>query len=82
MKRLNCFSGKNHFYRANRDLGRIFKTEYILKYMSDKNLRQRKKKANCRLMLNEEDNIKHILHYWLVKLIRAILFVNSIQKIL
>ncbi len=41
MKRLNGFSGKNHFYRANRELGRIFKTEYILKYMSDKNLRQK-----------------------------------------
>jgi len=41
MKRLNGFSGKNHFYRANRELGRIFKTEHILKYMSDKTLRQR-----------------------------------------
>lgn len=41
MKRLNGFSGKNHFYRANRELGRIFKTEYIIKCMSDKNQRQK-----------------------------------------
>ena len=41
MKRLNGHTGKNHFYRANRELGRIFKTEHILKYMSDTALRQR-----------------------------------------
>jgi TnpA family transposase len=45
MKRLNGFSGKNHFYRANRELGRIFKTEYILRYMSDKALRQKVRKG-------------------------------------
>lgn len=41
MSRLNGFTQKNHFYRANRELGRIFKTEHILQYMSDKALRQR-----------------------------------------
>lgn len=41
MKRLNGYTGKNHFYRASRELGRIFKTEHILKYMSDNALRQR-----------------------------------------
>lgn len=41
MKRLNGYSGKNHFCRANRELGRIFKTEHILQYMSNKALRQR-----------------------------------------
>jgi TnpA family transposase len=30
LKRLVGFSAKNRFYRANRDLGRIFKTEFIL----------------------------------------------------
>ena len=35
LKRLAGYCGKNHFYRANRELGRIFKTEYILQYMSD-----------------------------------------------
>ena len=30
LKRLVSFSAKNRFYRANRDLGRIFKTEFIL----------------------------------------------------
>jgi hypothetical protein len=32
LKRLVGFSAKNRFYRANRDLGRIFKTEFILQY--------------------------------------------------
>ena len=41
MSRLNGFTQKNHFYRANRELGRVFKTEHILQYMSDKALRQR-----------------------------------------
>lgn len=41
LKRLAAFSGKNHFYRANRELGRIFKTEYILQFMSDPVVRQR-----------------------------------------
>lgn len=45
MKRLNGFSSKNHFYRANRELGRIFKTEHILTYMSDKTLRQRTRRG-------------------------------------
>jgi TnpA family transposase len=40
LKRLAAYSGKNHFYRANRELGRIFKTEYILQFMSDPLIRQ------------------------------------------
>lgn len=35
LKRLNGYTGKNQFYRANRELGRIFKTIRILKFMSD-----------------------------------------------
>lgn len=45
LKRLNGYTGKNHFYRANRELGRIIKTEYILQYMSDKSLRQRTRRG-------------------------------------
>lgn len=45
MKRLNGFTGKNHFYRANRELGRVFKTDHILQYMSDKSLRQRTRRG-------------------------------------
>lgn len=41
LKRLAGYSGKNHFYRANRELGRIYKTEYILQYMFDPHTRQR-----------------------------------------
>ena len=35
------FSAKNRFYRANRDLGRIFKTEFLLSYLSEPRLRAR-----------------------------------------
>ena len=35
------FSRKNLFYRANRELGRVFKTEFILQYMSQSPLRRR-----------------------------------------
>ena len=41
LKRLASYSAKNSFYRANRDLGRIFKTEFILEYMSQPELRSR-----------------------------------------
>ena len=35
LNRLVGFSAKNRFYRTNRDLGRIFKTEFILQYLSE-----------------------------------------------
>ena len=41
LKRLAAFSSKNRFYRANRELGRVFKTEFILHYMSQPQLRSR-----------------------------------------
>ena len=41
LRRLAGFSAKNGFYRANRDLGRILKTEFILQYMSEPALRTR-----------------------------------------
>ena len=41
LRRLAGFSAKNGFYRANRDLGRILKTEFILQYMSQPALRTR-----------------------------------------
>ncbi len=41
LKRLASYSKKNHFYRANRELGRVFKTEFILQYMSQPLLRRR-----------------------------------------
>jgi TnpA family transposase len=51
MKRLNGFTGKNHFFRANRELGRIFKTDHILQYMSNQALRSRTRKG---LLKNEQ----------------------------
>ena len=41
LKRLVSYSAKNRFYRANRDLGRVLKTEFILSYMSQPQLRAR-----------------------------------------
>jgi hypothetical protein len=41
LRRLVGFSAKNRFYHANRDLGRIFKTEFILQYLSEPELRRR-----------------------------------------
>jgi len=41
LKRLVAYNGKNHFYCANRELGRLFKTEHILQYPSDPRMRQR-----------------------------------------
>jgi TnpA family transposase len=45
LKRLTGFSPKNHFYRANRELGRIFKTKNILNYMTDPLLRQNRRRG-------------------------------------
>jgi TnpA family transposase len=41
LKRLVSFNNKNHFYRANREIGRIIKTENILLYISDPLLRKK-----------------------------------------
>jgi len=40
LKRLNSMSKKNKFYRANRSLGRIKKTEFILNYLSQPPMRR------------------------------------------
>lgn len=45
LKRLLSFNSKNHFYRANRELGRIIKTENILLYMSDPLLRKKRRRG-------------------------------------
>jgi TnpA family transposase len=51
LKRLVGYTGKNHFYRANRELGRIFKTEHILRVMSDPLTRRRMRRG---LLKSEE----------------------------
>lgn len=45
LKRLAGFTGKNHFYRANRELGRIYKTEYVLRILSDPVARQNQRRG-------------------------------------
>ena len=44
LKRLAGYSGKNRIYRASRELGRVFKTEFILSYLSKPELRSRVRK--------------------------------------
>jgi TnpA family transposase len=41
LKRLVAFGPKNRFYRAVRELGRVFKTEFILNYLDQPDLRRR-----------------------------------------
>jgi TnpA family transposase/predicted transcriptional regulator len=41
LKRLASCTAKNRFYRANRDLGRVFKTEFLLSYLCEPQLRSR-----------------------------------------
>jgi TnpA family transposase len=41
LKRLASCTAKNRFYRANRDLGRLLKTEFLLGYLSEPQLRSR-----------------------------------------
>jgi TnpA family transposase len=45
LKRLASCTAKNRFYRANRDLGRIIKTEFLLSYLSEPPLRSRIRKG-------------------------------------
>ena len=45
LRRLNGFTGKNHFYRANRELGRIIRTEHTLDFMSDPDIRRRTRRG-------------------------------------
>ena len=45
LRRLNGFTGKNHFYRANRELGRIVRTEYTLGFLSDPEMRRRNRRG-------------------------------------
>lgn len=40
LKHLVTYSGKNRFYKANQEFGRIIKTEFILQYLSDPILRK------------------------------------------
>ena len=39
LQRLNRFQASNRFYAADRDLGRALKTESVLQYMSEPQLR-------------------------------------------
>ena len=45
LRRLNGFTGKNHFYRANRELGRLIRTEHTLDFLSDPDMRRRTRRG-------------------------------------
>ncbi len=45
LQRLNRFKPTNRFYAANRELGRLLKTEFLLQYMSEPQLRIRIRKG-------------------------------------
>ena len=45
LRRLNGFTGKNHFFRANRELGRLMRTEHTLDFMSDPGMRRRTRRG-------------------------------------
>ena len=45
MRRLASFSEKNNFYKANREFGRVIKTENILQHMVDPVLRERRRRG-------------------------------------
>lgn len=49
LKRLFGFTEKNHFYKANVELGRIFKTEHILNWMGDPARRQRSRQGTLKV---------------------------------
>jgi TnpA family transposase len=49
LKRLVAYSSTNRFYKANRDLGRVFKTEFILQYMSQPQLRRRIRRGTLKV---------------------------------
>ena len=45
LQRLNRFKATNRFYAANREMGRLLKTEFLLQYMSEPKLRARIRKG-------------------------------------
>ena len=49
LRRLVGYSSTNRFHKANRDLGRVFKTEFILKYMSQPQLRRRIRRGTLKV---------------------------------
>ena len=51
MKRVVAFGGANHFYRAVREMGRVFKTEFVLDYVARPSLRRRVRRG---LLKSEE----------------------------
>jgi TnpA family transposase len=41
LRRLNSYSQQHHVYLAMRELGRVVRTEFLLRYMDDQSLRKR-----------------------------------------
>ncbi len=61
LKRLIASGPNNHFYRATRELGRFFKTEFLLEYLSQPELRKRIRKG-YRYLIHYNSRRRHTLH--------------------
>ena len=48
LQRLNRFQASKRFYAANRELGRALKTEFVLQYMSEPQLRAKVRRGLSR----------------------------------
>ena len=75
LKRLASFSEQNHFYRANREFGRIIKTENILEYMSDPVLRQNRRRG-----LLKGEQIHQLAGMWLTGSEEKLVHGNRMSK--
>ena len=54
LQRLNRFQATNRFYAANRELGRLLKTEFLLQYRSEPQLRARVRRGLLKLLKVEQ----------------------------
>ena len=54
LKRLSSYSRQHPMYRALKEVGRIYKSIYLLKYLDDLNLRQSTEKALNRIELSHK----------------------------
>ena len=61
LRRLVSYGPRNRFYRAVRDLGRVFKTEFILDYLANPALRRRTRRG---LLKGEQLHaLARVVHY-------------------
>ena len=62
LQRLNRFQASNRFYAANRELGRALKTEFVLQYMSEPQLRAKVRRGL--LKVEQLHALARAVYYW------------------